>query len=65
MSILFICGIFWNQVSKIVRSGRTAQVACDEIYVVYSVDNFVTNILRMMQRDERIGGNPALRSLFV
>ncbi len=48
-----------------VRSGRTAQVACDEIYVVYSVGNSVTNILRVMQMDERIGGNQALRSLLV
>ena len=56
---------FWKQVSKMIRSGRTAQVACDEIYGVYGGDNSVTNILRMMQRDEKNGGNPALRSLLV
>ncbi len=29
-------------------------VACDEIYGVYGGDNSVTNILRMMQRDEKM-----------
>ena len=46
--------LFWKQVSDVIRSGRTVLVACDEIYDIYGVDYSVTNILWMMQRDERI-----------
>ncbi len=48
-----------------VQSGRMTQVACDEIYGVYGVDNSVINILSRMQRDERIGGNLALISVLL
>jgi hypothetical protein len=56
---------FWKQVSEMVRSGMSAQVACDKIYEVYGVRAPVSAILKKLQRDSRTGGHPALRTLYV
>ena len=50
-----------NLVSAMVRSGMTAQVACDRIYQTYGNNLSVTQILKRLKTDhiER-GGHPAL-----
>jgi hypothetical protein len=53
--------VFWDKVAEMVRSGWSAQDACNRIYEVYGANETVTSIISRMQRDKRNGGNPALR----
>ena len=53
--------IVWDKVAEMVRSGWSAQDACNRIYEVYGQNATVTSIISRMQRDKSNGGNPALR----
>jgi len=44
-----------------VRSGWSANDACNRIYEVYGESSSVTQIINQMRRDRRNGGHPALR----
>ena len=50
---------FWEKCDEMVRSGMTADVACDRIYEAYGVGYSITKILAAMNRDKRIGSWPA------
>ena len=50
---------FWEKCDEMVRSGMTADVACDKIYQAYGVGTSVTKILTAMKRDTRLGSWPA------
>ena len=52
--------IVWNAIDRMVRSGSTAQVACDRIYEVYGRGT-VTEIIKLMRKDEREGGHRQLQ----
>jgi len=51
----------WKKVSELVRSGMTAQTACDAIYNVYGQNKTVTQIIGLLQRDSATGGHRNLR----
>ena len=52
----------WQQVSRMVNSGMTAQRACDKIYETYGQNQSVTKILGYLKRDQiDRGGHPNLR----
>ena len=50
---------FWKKCDEMVRSGLTADIACDKIYQAYGVKTSVTKILTAMKRDKRDGTWPA------
>lgn len=52
--------VFWQKCSEMIRSGMTADVACDRIYKAYGENTSVTTILRNMKRDKRNGWPPLL-----
>ena len=60
--------VFWKKIDEMVRSGMTANLACDEVYAAYGRRQSVTVILRDMKRDalavEKKTGDwpPALRA---
>ena len=54
----------WEKVDELVRTGRSAHVACDMIYQAYGQDATVTAILRQMKKDRRTGWPPVLRVLY-
>jgi hypothetical protein len=43
--------VFWTKIEEMVRSGMTANLACDEVYAAYGRRQSVTVILRAMKRD--------------
>lgn len=47
--------VVWDCVSRLIRAGLTANVACDRIYQVYGVSTPVTRIINNMKRDARNG----------
>ena len=49
----------WDKVDELVRSGLSAQVACDYVYQAYGMNLAVTKILRKMKADRRTGQWPA------
>jgi len=55
--------VFWMQVVMMVRSGYSAERACDKIYSVYGPGLSVTKIIKAMIRDKKNGGHPALRDV--
>jgi hypothetical protein len=58
--------VFWTKIEEMIRSGLTAQLACDEVYRAYGQNRSVTYILRAMKRDERTGiWPPALRPSYL
>ena len=60
----YMRSFLWNQVSKMVDSGMTAQRACDRIYEVYGQAESVTNILKALKKDKKERGvHPQLRIL--
>ena len=52
------CKAFWDKAAEMVRSGDTAQVACDNIYSCYEESMSVTDILRKMKADRCSGQWP-------
>ena len=54
---------FWRKCEEMIRSGMTADVACDRIYQAYGHSTSVTTILRNMRRDKRAGWPPVLQTL--
>jgi hypothetical protein len=57
-SLFSFCLVFWTKIEEMIRSGLTAQIACDEVYQAYGQRESVTNILRAMKRDEMTGKWP-------
>ena len=51
---------FWEKCDEMMRSGLTADIACDKIYEAYGVGTSVTKILDGMKRDKRQGSWHAL-----
>jgi hypothetical protein len=47
--------IVWDTIDRMVRSGSTAQVACDRIYAVYGRNKSVTDIMRCLRQDAPAG----------
>jgi hypothetical protein len=45
--------VVWDLVSRLVRAGLTAQVACDRIYTVYGDDKTVTYIINRIKEDTK------------
>ena len=43
--------VFWTKIEEMVRSGMTANLACDEVYAAYGQRQSVTVILRAMKHD--------------
>lgn len=54
---------FWRKCEEMIRSGMTADVACDRIYQAYGRGTSVTTILRNMRRDKRTGWPPVMQTL--
>lgn len=48
--------VFWEVITRLVRTGRTAQVAIDMIYAAYGHSS-VTAIINRMRRDRANGGH--------
>ena len=57
-SLFSFCLVFWTKIEEMIRSGMTAQLACDEVYRAYGQRESSTNILRAMKRDEMTGKLP-------
>ena len=54
--------VVWDTVARLIRSGHTADTACDRIYDVYRHNKTVTQIINLMRTDRRLmGGHPMLR----
>lgn len=53
--------VLWDKISEMVRSGWSADEACNKIYDVYGPHENVTRIINRMKRDKRTGGHPSLR----
>ena len=53
--------VLWDKISEMVRSGWSADEACNKIYDVYGPHENVTRIINLMKRDKRTGGHPSLR----
>jgi hypothetical protein len=53
--------VIWDAVAELVRSGWTANTACDRIQEVYGRNLSVTDIINRMRRDRVNGGHPNLR----
>ena len=49
----------WNVIERLIRSGYTAQTACDKIYEVYGHVS-ICKIIDRLRADAKTGGNPAL-----
>ena len=55
--------VVWDMVAELIRSGYTADSACDKIYDVYGKNKTVTQIINLMRLDHRsMGGHPLLRA---
>lgn len=50
----------WDAIDRMIRSGSTAQVACDRIYSVYGREKSVTQLIECLRRDHP-AGHPNLR----
>ena len=53
--------VLWDKVAEMVRSGWSANEACNRIYEVYGENLSVTQILNLMRKDRTNGGHPLLR----
>lgn len=53
--------VVWDVIAELVRSGWTANTACDRLHEVYGRNLSVTNIINRMRRDRVNGGHPNLR----
>jgi len=53
--------VVWDAIAELVRSGWTANTACDRIQEVYGRHLSDTNIVNRMRRDRANGGHPNLR----
>ena len=45
--------VVWDLIAKLVRSGNSAQVACDKIYTVYGHGTSVTKIINQLSKDNK------------
>jgi hypothetical protein len=43
--------VFWTKIEEMIRSGMTAQLACEEVYQAYGPGQSITYILRAMKHD--------------
>ena len=50
-SVFSFCLFFWTKIEEMIRSGMTAQLACDEVYQAYGPGQSITCILRAMKHD--------------
>ena len=53
----------WDKVTEMVKSGWSANEACNRIYEVCGESSSVTQIINRMRRDRRSGRYPALRMI--
>ena len=57
--------VVWDAIAELIRSGWTANTACDRIQEVYGWNLSVTSIINWMQWDQVNGGHPNLRIVSV
>ncbi|KAI2510702.1 hypothetical protein MHU86_3650 [Fragilaria crotonensis] len=56
--------VVWDKIAEMIRAGHSAQVAIDMIYHAYGAGTSVTEIIKLMRRDNAAGGgHPYLRVL--
>ena len=60
-NIYYMRKFLWSKVAEMVRSGLSADDACDRIYNVYGNNLSVSIILKRLQNDSKTGGHPNLR----
>ncbi len=49
--VFSFCLVFWMKIEEMIRSGMTAQLACDEVYQAYGPGQSIIYILRAMKHD--------------
>jgi Transcriptional activator of glycolytic enzymes. len=52
--------VIWECISKLIRSGYSADTAIDKIYNTYGRRSSVTTIINRMRDDAKRGGHPLL-----
>jgi len=53
--------VVWDAVDTLVHAGWMANAACDHIYEIYGCNQSVTNIIKRMLDNHKIGGHPNLQ----